>query len=84
MPKGITPSARIEQRMTLLKSELDKTPRDYDAFTKIRRKVNEFLNGEGNAQVVTTKKRYEMEEKLKKMERSVRRNVIKGGKKQEP
>ena len=77
MPKGSTPTARLEQRMTTLKSKLDKGSQNYSLLTAMRRQFNDMIGKE--TQVTMTKKRYDMEKKLEKMEKSLRRNVIRRG-----
>jgi hypothetical protein len=67
MPKGnVTPKERMNQRFSLLQTELEKTPADYNTFTKVKRKVNEFL-GSSDGQLVTTEKRMKLKRKLDKM-----------------
>lgn len=82
MPKGSTPRGRMEDRFTLLSEKLKKTPDDYSAMTKLRRKVNEFLGGD--SQKVTSKQRYLLEQQVKKIDRSLLRNSRKLGDKQVP
>jgi hypothetical protein len=67
MPKGnMTPKDRMNQRYSLLETQLKKTPADYNTMTKIKRKVNEFL-GSSDGQLVTTEKRMKLKRKLDKM-----------------
>jgi hypothetical protein len=70
MPEGnVTPRDRANQRISLLDKQLDKLPRDYTVFTKVRRKVKEFLSGE-EVGLVTSSKRLSLVKKLKKLESS--------------
>jgi hypothetical protein len=71
MPKGQSPSQRMDARYSLLSQQLEKTPKDYSTFTKIRRKVNEFLQGSDDVQYMTTQKRRSLMQKVKKMESTV-------------
>ncbi len=83
MPKGSTPTARLEQRMTTLKSKLDKGSQNYSLLTALRRQLKDMTGQE--TQVTMTQKRYDMEKKLEKMEKSLRRNLVKrGGDKKTP
>ena len=83
MPKGSTPTARLEQRMLTLKSKLDKDSQNYSLLTALRRQLKDMTGQK--TQVTMTQKRYDMEKKLEKMEKSLRRNLIKrGGDKQTP
>jgi len=75
MPKGQAPSERMAQRYSLLSKQLDNEPKDFSAFTKMRRKVNQFL-GTDSGQMVTSQKRDSLLRKVKKMEA----NMIRQGK----
>ena len=67
MPKGnVTPKERMNQRFSLLQTQLEKAPADYNTFSKIKRKVNEFL-GSNDGQLVTTENRVKLKRKLDKM-----------------
>jgi hypothetical protein len=46
MPKGQSPSSNMAARYSLLSKQLDSMPKDYSTFSKLRRKVNEFLGTE--------------------------------------
>lgn len=70
MPKGnMTPKDRMNQRYSLLETQLKKTPADYSTMTKIKRKVNEFL-GTSDGQMVTTEKRAMLKRKLDKINKN--------------
>jgi len=75
MPKGQAPSERMAQRYSLLSKQLDNEPKDFSAFTKMRRKVNQFF-GTDSGQMVTSQKRDSLLRKVKKMEA----NMIRQGK----
>ena len=68
MPKGQSPSERMSQRYSLLSKQLDKTPKDYSTFSKLRRKVKEFVTGSEDVQYMTTQKRKNLLQKVQKME----------------
>ena len=75
MPKGQSPSNKMAQRYSLLSKQLEQEPKDFSTFSKIRRKVNQFL-GTDSGQLVTTQKRASLLKKVKKMEA----NMIRQGK----
>ena len=75
MPKGQPPSNKMAARYSLLSKQLDDEPKDYSTFSKIRRKVKEFL-GSDSGQLVTSERRSNLLRKVKKMEK----NMIRQGK----
>ena len=70
MPKGQPPSNKMAARYSLLSKQLDNEPKDYSTFSKIRRKVNEFL-GTDSGQLVTSERRSNLLRKVKKMEKNM-------------
>ena len=72
MPKGQSPSSNMAARYSLLSKQLDSMPKDYSTFSKIRRKVNEFL-GTSSGQLVTSQKRSSLLRKVEKIESNMRK-----------
>ena len=72
MPKGsLTPRDRAVERYDALNKRLDNMPKDYSAFSLLRRKVKSFL-GTDDGQFVTSSKRDTLLKKLEGMERRMR------------
>lgn len=45
MPKGQSPASLMKARYEMLDAQLDRTPKDYSTFSKLRRQVKEFVRG---------------------------------------
>jgi len=43
MPKGQSPASLMKARYEMLNKQLDNTPKDFSAFSKLRRQVKEFV-----------------------------------------
>lgn len=67
MPKGQSPSSLLQARFDKLDAQLDRMSKDYSFFTKVRRKVKEFL-GTDSGQLVTSEARTLIKRKLEKIE----------------
>lgn len=72
MPKGQSPEEKMDARYSLLSKQLDRMQKDYSFFTKVRRKVNEFL-GTSSGQLVTTRERTLLKKKVEQIEENWRK-----------
>ena len=72
MPRGQSPEKKLDARYSLLNKQLDRMQKDYSFFTKVRRKVNEFL-GTSSGQLVTTQQRTLIKKKVEKIEENWRK-----------
>ena len=75
MPKGQSPASLMKARYKALSKQLDKTPKDFSTFSKIRRNVKEFIRkgSTDDGQHAMNPEYRSLLKKVKKIEDNMRR-----------
>jgi len=75
MPKGQSPASLMKARYEMLSKQLENTPKDYSAFSKIRRMVKQFVRkgATDDKQHAVNPKYRSLLKKVEKIEANMRR-----------
>lgn len=75
MPKGQSPASLMKARYEMLSKKLENTPKDYSAFSKLRRQVKQFVRkgATDDGQYAVNPKYRSLLKKVEKIEANMRR-----------